>query len=481
MPRLEYNNECYQRFDHFFEAGQTLILKLIDDDSGEVVREEMVSVVEAPTLTKPIIKPLTDRHAWIEGTVDQKISINAQQFDDQAVFVMDEQQNKLCEAHINYDGTFSCQLKGLLPAGTTVYVTQTADGYYPSEATAVTVVRTFAEPAPPIIIVPPSDVKPGTPILHPVTSDALSLTGAGTPGLVVKAWNEFGFRLGEATVSPDGSFRVPLERELPQDIGIRVVQLQDGKMSDGAQTYVRAGENVKLKMLDTVTDTSTRLSGHLERMSFTPIRVELRQGKTILATDETTFFFRLDFKPQTEPLTLALIYANGHETAQTIHPIDTTAPKLATVSTLTNRSTRVFGRAEAGSTIIVHHNKKRLTTTVSSAGIYSLNLPQLTRGDVVSVQAIDATGNTSSTIKRTVLGVQTKLTTTATPRLVTGKGEPGALVRVFVGTKMIGKTVKVDVKGTYRVTIPAQVKGKSLFVTQKKTGYVKQTQSVIVK
>ncbi|TCI27074.1 hypothetical protein EVJ32_02450 [Exiguobacterium sp. SH5S4] len=99
----------------------------------------------------------------------------------------------------------------------------------------------------------------------------------------------------------------------------------------------------------------------------------------------------------------------------------------------------------------------------------------------MSVQAMDAAGNTSSSIKRTVLGVQAKLTATATPRVVSGKGEPGAFVRVFIGTKMIGKTVKVDAKGAYRVAIPAQAKGKSLLVTQQKTGYVKQTQTVIVK
>ncbi|WP_161568763.1 hypothetical protein [Exiguobacterium sp. SH5S4] len=50
-------------------------------------------------------------------------------------------------------------------------------------------------------------------------------------------------------------------------------------------------------------------------------------------------------------------------TTQIIQPIDTKAPPLATISTLTNRSSRVFGRAEAGSTIVVHHNKKQLTTT----------------------------------------------------------------------------------------------------------------------
>ncbi|WP_445002596.1 Ig-like domain-containing protein [Exiguobacterium alkaliphilum] len=435
----------------------------------------MIEVVEATKASSPIVQKIADRSTYIEGRVTETEWVQ-----DNIITVNDATNRKLCETHVNFDRTFSCQLKELLSAGTTVYVTQTADGYYPSDPTAVTVARTFAEPTSPIVIVPPSDVKPGTPILHPVTSDSLRLTGSGTPGLVVKAWNEFGFRLGEATVQVDGSFHIPLARKLPQDIGIRVVQLQDGKVSDGAQTYVSAGEQISLKLIDAMTDMSTRLTGHLERMSFTPVQVELRQGKTVLAKDETTFFFRLDFKPQHVPLTLALIHANGTETTQTIQPIDTTAPKLATVSTLTNRSTRVFGRAEAGSTIVVHHNKKRLTTTVSPAGVYSLNLSQLKRGDIVSVQAMDAAGNTSSPIKRTVLGVQAKLTATATPRVVSGKGESGALVRVFVGTKMIGKTVKVDSNGTYRVAIPAQAKGKSLLVTQQKTGYVKQTQIVFV-
>ena len=335
IPEHESFYECNLRFEKPFETGQMLTLKVIDKSSNETVREVKIEVVEATKLSSPSLKPLSDRSTWIEGTVERKINVAADQIDDQTVYVYDNRQNKLCETHVNFDRTFSCPLKGLLPAGTIVSITQTADGYYPSDPTVATVSRTFNEPTPPIVIVPPSEVKPGAPILHPVTSDALGLTGSGTPGLVVKAWNEFGFRLGEATVNTDGSFRIPLERKLPQGIGIRVVQLQDGKISDGAQTYVQEGENVTLRLMDTLTDASTRLTGHLERMAFTPVRVELRQGKTVLAKDETTFFFRLDFKPQNGPLTLVLIHADGNETMQTIQPLDTTPPTLATMSTLT--------------------------------------------------------------------------------------------------------------------------------------------------
>ena len=140
----------------------------------------------------------------------------------------------------------------------------------------------------------------------------------------------------------------------------------------------------------------------------------------------------------------------------------------------------MFGRAEAGSTVVVHHDKKRLTTKTTTAGVYSLNLPKFRIGEVVTVQAMDEAGNTSPILQRTVLGMQAQLTATAFPRVVTGKGEPGSLVRVFSNNKMIGKTVKVDAKGMYRVSIPTQPKGKRLLVTQQKTGYVKQTQTVLI-
>lgn len=469
------NYKCEMHLNKPLSAGTSFTVQIVDGRDGEVYREEVIEVVEATKVSSPIVQKITDRSTYIEGRVTE-----TEWVEDNIITVNDATNRKLCETHVNFDRTFSCQLKELLPAGMTVSVTQTADGYYPSDPTVATVSRTFNEPTPPIVIVPPSEVKPGAPILHPVTSDALGLTGSGTPGLVVKAWNEFGFRLGEATVNTDGSFRIPLERKLPQGIGVRVVQLQGGTMSDGAQTYVQEGESVTLRLMDTLTDASTRLTGHLERMAFTPVRVELRQGKTVLAKDETTFFFRLDFKPQTKPLTIVLIHADGSETTQTIQPLDTTPPTLATVSTLTDRSTRVFGRAEAGSTIVVRHDKKRLTTKTTTAGVYSLNLPKLRIGEVVTVQAMDEAGNTSPILQRTVLGVQAPLTATASSRVVTGKGEPGSLVRVFSNNKMIGKTVKVDAKGTYRVSIPTQPKGKRLLVTQQKTGYVKQTQTVLI-
>jgi len=470
------NYKCEMHLNKPLNAGTSFTVQIVDGRDGEVYHEEVIEVVEATKASSPIVQKITDRSTYIEGRVTE-----TEWVEDNIITVNDATNRKLCETHVNFDRTFSCPLKGLLPAGTTVSITQTADGYYPSDPTVATVSRTFNEPTPPIVIVPPSEVKPGAPILHPVTSDALGLTGSGTPGLVVKAWNEFGFRLGEATVNTDGSFRIPLKRKLPQGIGVRVVQLQGRTMSDGAQTYVQEGESVSLKLMDTLTDTSTRLTGHLERMAFTPVRVELRQGKTVLAKDETTFFFRLDFKPQNGPLTLVLIHADGNETTQTIQPLDTTPPTLATMSTLTDRSTRVFGRAEAGSTVVVYHYKKRLTTKTTTAGVYSLNLPKFRIGEVVTVQAMDEAGNTSPILQRTVLGVQAPLTATASSRVVTGKGEPGSLVRVFSNNKMIGKTVKADAKGTYRVSIPTQPKGKRLLVTQQKTGYVKQTQTVIIK
>ena len=77
------------------------------------------------------------------------------------MYVYDNRQNKLCETHVNFDRTFSCQLKELLPAGTNVYIIQSADGYYPSDPTVATVSQTFNEPTPPIVIVPPSKMKPG--------------------------------------------------------------------------------------------------------------------------------------------------------------------------------------------------------------------------------------------------------------------------------------------------------------------------------
>ncbi|WP_214844291.1 Ig-like domain-containing protein [Exiguobacterium sp. s150] len=164
--------------------------------------------------------------------------------------------------------------------------------------------------------------------------------------------------------------------------------------------------------------------------------------------------------------------------------IDKVGPTKPTILTLTNKSTRVTGKTEAGATVLVTYDGRTYTTKASSTGVYAYNVKTTKAGATVAVRARDAAGNASSLTSTKVLNTFPSFTINAvksTQTAVTGKGNRNATVQAFVGTKAISKPVKVDAKGNYRLTIPKQKTGTVITVSMTQTGYegMKKTSKVV--
>ncbi|MCT4796613.1 Ig-like domain-containing protein, partial [Exiguobacterium alkaliphilum] len=164
--------------------------------------------------------------------------------------------------------------------------------------------------------------------------------------------------------------------------------------------------------------------------------------------------------------------------------IDKVGPTKPTILKLTNKSTRVTGKTEAGATVLITYDGRTYTTKASSTGVYAYNVKTTKPGAIVSVRARDAAGNASSLTSVKVLNTFPSFTINAvksTQTVVTGKGNRNATVQAFVGTKAISKPVKVDAKGNYRLTIPKQKTGTVLTVNMTQTGYegMKKTSKVV--
>lgn len=164
--------------------------------------------------------------------------------------------------------------------------------------------------------------------------------------------------------------------------------------------------------------------------------------------------------------------------------IDKVAPSKPTISTLTNKSTKVTGKAEKGSTVSITYNGRTYTTKASTAGTYSYSLKTTKAGATVTVRAKDAAGNLSTAASSKVLNTFATFTVNtvkSSATSVTGKGNRAATVQAFVGTKAISKTAKVDSKGNYKLTIPRQKAGVTVTVKMTQTGYqeLKKTTKVV--
>ncbi|WP_214826539.1 MULTISPECIES: Ig-like domain-containing protein [unclassified Exiguobacterium] len=181
--------------------------------------------------------------------------------------------------------------------------------------------------------------------------------------------------------------------------------------------------------------------------------------------------------------TLRVTDQAGNVTSLTF-TIDKVAPTKPTVSTLTNKSTYVSGKAEKGATVYITYNGRTYTTKASSAGSYRYNVKTTKPGATVSVRAKDAAGNTSSSTSVKVLNTFRTFTVNSvksTATTMTGKGNKGASVQAYIGTKLISKTAKVDSKGNYKLTISRQKPGVVVTVKMTQNGYeeVKKTTRVV--
>ncbi|WP_404410188.1 Ig-like domain-containing protein [Exiguobacterium aurantiacum] len=164
--------------------------------------------------------------------------------------------------------------------------------------------------------------------------------------------------------------------------------------------------------------------------------------------------------------------------------IDKVAPKKPTVSTLTNKSTYVSGKAEKGATVYITYNGRTYTTKASSTGSYRYNVKTTKTGVTVSVRVRDAAGNTSSSTSVKVLNTFRTFTVNSvksTSNVIIGKGNKGATVQAYVGTKLISKIAKVDSKGNYKLTISRQKPGVVVTVKMTQSGYqeMKKTTRVV--
>lgn len=165
---------------------------------------------------------------------------------------------------------------------------------------------------------------------------------------------------------------------------------------------------------------------------------------------------------------------------------DTTAPKAATVKTVSDKSTVVKGKAERYATVTVKAGKKVLASKLAEGdGTYTLSIAKQKAGKTLTVTVTDTAVNVSTTTKtkvvdKTAPSKPVVKAVKAGQKKVTGKAEKGAKVIVTINSKKY--SAKADTKGKFSVKIPAQKAKAVLKVTAKdKAGNVSKATTVKVK
>ncbi|MGE8306515.1 MAG: BapA/Bap/LapF family large adhesin, partial [Pseudomonas kermanshahensis] len=303
------------------------------------------------------------------------------------------------------------------------------------------------------------------------------LNGTGEAGSTVRVLAADGSVLGTAVVRGDGSFQVDLNA--PQANGQQVqVVLTDAAGNQSAASPITAPDTTPPTAPTelAISSDGITLTGRGEVGAL--LIVTGPDGSEVgRATVDASGHFTVTLSPalgNSELLSFTQTDTAGNVSpAATLLTPDFTPPAALTDVDISLDGSVVIGLGEAGATVTVSNAAGAVLGSgiVLADGSFRVELtPPQINYEILSVQQADPPGNISAPVNvrapdHTPPEAATELRLNAAGDLLSGVGEAGATVRVYVGITQIG-TVQVDADGTFQVNLgSAQLNGQVLQVT----------------
>ena len=299
------------------------------------------------------------------------------------------------------------------------------------------------------------------------------LNGSGEAGASVWVMAADGSVLGTAVVRADGSFQVVLASPQANGQPLQVLLTDAAGNQSAASTITAPDTTPPAAPSDlAVSGDGVTLTGRGEVGA--EVTVTDPSGAPIgSAIVDASGHFTITLNPalgNAELLSFTQADAAGNvSAAATLQTPDFTPPAPLTQVAINADGSVVTGLGEAGATVIVSNAAGSVlgTATVLADGSFSVVLsPAQIDNQVLSVLQADPPGNVSVQAPDfTPPAAATELRLNAAGDVLTGVGEAGTTVRVYVGTTQIGTTT-VAADGTFSVGLDtAQLNGQQVQVT----------------
>ncbi|MDR7078865.1 chemotaxis protein CheY-P-specific phosphatase CheC [Neobacillus niacini] len=223
--------------------------------------------------------------------------------------------------------------------------------------------------------------------------------------------------------------------------------------------------------VNTVSDQTTVVTGKTEAGATVTVAIGTTKYTSKPAGSEGNYSVTIPKQKAGTKLTVTSKDIAGNvSTAKSVTMVDKTAPIVPTVNTISDQTTVVTGKTEAGATVTVVIGTSKYTSKADSYGTFKVTIPKQKVGTKLTVTSKDIAGNVSTAkvatvVDKTAPAVPTVNTVSDQTTVVTGKSEKGATVTVSIGTSNYSS--KADSYGTYKVTIPKQKAGTKLTITAK--------------
>ena len=235
---------------------------------------------------------------------------------------------------------------------------------------------------------------------------------------------------------------------------------------------------------NTPTSSTTTISGKGEPGA--AVGVYLSNGKRLAITtvnNKGTYSLTIPKQQAGTPLSIRMAKTGYDKLVKDVTVLNEF--KVFTIKTTpTTSTTAIYGTGEPGAVVRAFVNGKAISslTTVNAKGNYKLVIPKQAAGTTIQIKmansgykTVSQTVDVLKTFKTFTFNTPTTSTTT-----ISGKGEPGAAVGVYLSNGKRLAITTVNSKGTYSLTIPKQKKGTALSIRMAKTGYEKLVKDVTV-
>lgn len=430
--------------------GQSLNVTLTDG-SGNT---SMATPVTAPDLTPPAAP--SDLAVVLNGTALTGNAPGAT-----SITVLDPNGNLLASGTVQSDGSFSVPLSTAQQNGETL---------------TVIVADAAGNSAAPAAVTAPDTTPPSAATNVSLSPDGTLVAGNAEPGTVVIV-RDGSTPLGSATVGPDGTFQVVLDRPLTNGEVVDLV-VRDGAGQE-ASSLLNGPDGSEV-----ASPTNLALSADgfvLTGQGTVGTLITVTSNGNVLGTatvgSDGTFHVFLNAAQLNGQTLQAYAQATVGGTASVpavIVAADSTAPDAPTQVDLNPAGTVLTGRGEVGATVKVFDAQGTQvgSAVVASNGLFSVTLvPAQTNAQQLTITQTDTGGNTSlpatlqaPDLQAPLAANQLSLNSAAT--VVSGQGEAGATVTVRDANGTVLATGTVNQSGVFQVTLPsAQTTGSALQVT----------------
>ena len=303
------------------------------------------------------------------------------------------------------------------------------------------------------------------------------LTGTGEAGTTVTVKNAAGDTIGTGQVALNGTFEVTLSPAQANGQALGVT-LTDAAGNGSPVASLKAIDITPPAALTEVKVSNDGLTVTGKGEAGATVKVfnaANQQLGTATVSDAGTFTLTLN-PAQTGGEALTATQTDAGNNVSPAFPI--TAPdalppdNLANVAISSNGAV-VTGTGEPGATVTVKNalGIQLGTATVDTSGNFSVTLtsPQINK-EVLTVVQADPPGNVGLP-EQVIAPDLTPPEAPANPLLnssgteLTGTGEVGATVRVYIGGAQVGADVVVAADGSFKVILPAQLNGQLLSIT----------------